>query len=77
MGVVTDFGASDSNVVRLAPSAQATSTAEAIAVNDPATQAATIGASSRRTSPAFAASGTASATVAGPSRKWTNCAPSK
>ena len=77
IGVVTDLGASDSSVAGEAPSAHAIATALAPATTPPATSAPRIGTASRRTLSHSRASGTASATTAGPSRKCTNCAPSK
>ena len=77
MGAVVDFGASEAITVSGAPSAQPTATAVPMAVIDPATSAAHIGRRLRRTAARLRQSGTASATVAGPSRKCTNCAPSK
>ena len=77
MPAVTDFGASETSARRGTPSAAAIPTAETIAVNAPITSAAAIGARLARTSARWRTSGTAMATVAGPSRKCTNCAPSK
>ena len=77
IGAVTDFAASEAMISPGAPSAQATSTAEAIAVIDPATSAAHIGRRLRTTAARLRQSGSPSATVAGPSRKCTNCAPAK
>ena len=77
IGAVTDFAASEARISRGAPNAQATSTAEAMAVIEPATSAAHIGRRLRRTAARLRQSGRPSATVAGPSRKCTNCAPSK
>ncbi len=77
IGAVTDFGASESSVAGEAPSAQAMPTALPSASSEPAASAPAIGSASRFTLSHSRASGTASATTAGPSRKWTNCAPSK
>ncbi len=76
-GAVADFGANDSSISPRTPRAAATPSAVTTATTDPATSAARIGSRLCRTRPRFARSGTASATVAGPSMKWTNCAPSK
>ncbi len=77
MGVVTDFGASDSSVAGVAPSTAAIASTDTTAVAAPTHSAHAIGSASRRTLGHSRASGTASATTAGPSRKCTNCAPSK
>ena len=77
MGAVTDLAASEARISRGAPSAQAMATAEPMAVSEPARSAATIGRKLRRTATRLRQSGRPSATVAGPSRKCTNCAPSK
>ena len=60
-----------------APSSQPFPAAEAMAVSEPAASAASIGARFLATRARLRQSGTPRATVAGPSRKWTNCAPSK
>ena len=78
IGAVTDFGASDSSVAGDAPS----SFGEADDADErhrrcPTASAPAIGTASRRTLAHSRASGTASPTTAGPSRKCTNCAPSK
>ena len=52
-------------------------TAEAMAVSEPATSAAHIGSEVAADRDAVAPERDGSATVAGPSRKCTNCAPSK
>ena len=76
-GAVTDLGANEIRVSRDAPSQRAMSTALEAETRAPVPMAARIGSHSRRISPRLRYSGTASATVAGPSRKCTNCAPSK
>ncbi|OBS31031.1 hypothetical protein A9O67_02150 [Tepidimonas fonticaldi] len=76
-GVVTDLGASEASVCGLAPSSQPSATALTAAASAPVTSPATSGAQVRRSSGHCACRATASATVAGPSRKCTNCAPSK
>jgi len=60
-----------------APSSQAISTAETIATTTPTSRPTDSASQARLSLPACSYSGTASATVAGPSRKCTNCAPSK
>jgi hypothetical protein len=77
IGVVTDFGAKDATVARLAPRAQAIATALGSAVAAPTRSAAAIGRRAVRTAARWFQSGTARATVAGPTRKCTNWAPSK
>ena len=77
IGVVTDLPASEARMRGGAPSRAAMPTAVPTAVSEPATRARAIGTAERRTRSQFSTSGMASATVAGPSRKWTNCAPSK
>src|SRR5260370_42243207 len=72
---VTDFGASDKTSPRGRPAASASSTTETIAVTEPATSAASIGRIAAATALRLSQSGTASATVAGPSRKGPNRAP--
>src|SRR5437899_8190237 len=74
---VTDLGASEISTVRGTPAIAATATAETIATVDPASRAASIGSAFRRTLGQFLNNGRAIATVAGPSRKYTNCAPLK
>ena len=74
---VTDLGASETSTARGTPIAAAMPSAETMATVEPASRAAAIGARSRRTRARLRYSGTASATVAGPSRKCTNWAPSK
>jgi len=76
-GVVTDFGASEASASLEPPSSQAMPTAEAAAVAEPAMMLASTAKADRRTLSNCRYSGMASATVAGPSRKCTNCAPSK
>ena len=60
-----------------AGSAWALASVETIAVSAPAASAATIGMIDCRIARRLRYSGTASATTAGPSMKWTNCAPEK
>ena len=69
MAAVTDFGAIAASTGGGAPNAQAMPTAETTAVTDPASRAASSGSSARATSLRLRHSGSASATVAGPSRK--------
>src|SRR5436853_3787946 len=66
---VTDLGASEISTSRGTPQIAATATAETIATVEPASRAASIGTALRRTLGQFLYSGTAIATVAGPSRK--------
>ena len=77
IGVVTDFGASDSTTWRGAPSSCAISIADAAATTDPAKIAGRIAGAARRIRARLAYIGIASATVAGPSRNWTYCPPWK
>ncbi|MNT11298.1 hypothetical protein D3C72_1461710 [compost metagenome] len=77
IGMVTDFGASERTVSGEAPSSQAMPTADTTATTEPATRPASSGNTWVRSLGSCMYSGTASATVAGPSRKCTNCAPSK
>jgi len=77
IGVVTDFGAKEAMVARLAPSSQAMATALATAVAAPTKSATVIGSTAVRTASRCRQSGMARATVVGPRRKWTNWAPSK
>jgi hypothetical protein len=77
IGVVTDFGAKEAMVARLAPSSQAMATALATAVAAPTKSARAMGTKAARTESRCRQSGTARATVAGPKRKWTIWAPSK
>ena len=76
-GAVTDLGASDSSTSPGRPSAQPSPTALTAPAVPPASDAST----SRPQRAASAArrchSGQPSATTAGPSRKWMNCAPEK
>ena len=65
IGAVTDFAASDARIGPGAPSSHAISTAEPIAVIEPATSAAHIGRRLRRTATRLRQSGSPSATVAG------------
>ncbi|MCY1374783.1 hypothetical protein D9M69_621460 [compost metagenome] len=76
-GAVTDFGASEAMVALLAPSAQPTPLAVTVAASVPTTSAPAMGSHRRLTRASCSNSGTDRATVAGPSRKCTNCAPSK
>jgi len=76
-GVVTDLAASEAMVAFDAPSSQASTSAETIATTTPTSRPTVSANQARRSFGICSASGTASATVAGPSRKWTNCAPSK
>ena len=76
-GVVTDLGTSDASVVLDAPSAQAKTRALAVVVSVPTTMPPNNGNQARRKRWLCSNNGTASATVAGPSKKCTNCAPSK
>jgi hypothetical protein len=76
-GVVTDFGASDITVAWLAPSRVPMSTALPAATSEPAASDTVTASADRRTRLNCRYNGTASATVAGPSMKCTNWAPSK
>ena len=77
IGVVADLGPALTAICTEPPNASTIPTAETTAVSEPASSAANIGRNQRRTRGNWRASGTASATVAGPSKKWTNCAPVK
>ena len=77
IGVVTDLGASDNCVGTLAPNARAIPMADATAQTLPTLSPSSTGQRMARTLPSCAYSGIASATVAGPSKKCTNCAPAK
>src|SRR5438067_196709 len=77
IGVVADFGATVRASWGEAPSSSATPTLLTIAVTQPDSSAQLRGNRWRRRRGTWRASGTASATVAGPSRKWTNWAPAK
>ena len=76
-GVVTDLGTSEASVLFDAPSAQASPNALAVVVSVPTTMPPSSGSQACRRRRLCSNSGTASATVAGPSRKCTSCAPSK
>lgn len=76
-GVVTDFGISERSTSGSSPSSQPMPNAPTTAVTEPASRAISSGPPMRRSRCAWPYSGTASATVAGPSRKCTNWAPSK
>ena len=76
-GAVVLLGASVASIWGDRPSARPKASAVTMAVNDPASRAAAMGKAARRTVARCAQSGTARDTVAGPSRKCTNCAPSK
>ena len=77
IGVVTLLGASDISDSRLPPSSAPMPQADNAAVSEPATSAISSGPAIDFSRGHCAWSGIASATVAGPSRKCTNCAPSK
>ena len=77
IGVVTDLGASDSTTMREAPSQRAISMALAAATREPARIDGTMAGAARRMRPRLACIGTASATVAGPSRNCTYWPPWK
>jgi hypothetical protein len=74
---VADFGAMVRASTDVAPSSSTTDTALTMAVTQPASSAQASGSRLRRRRGIWRASGKASATVAGPSRKWTNWAPAK
>ena len=76
-GAVTDLGASDSIASRGRSSAQAIATALPAAAPPPTTAARVKRAQWARSCTRRSHSGQASATTAGPSRKWMNCAPAK
>ncbi len=76
-GLVTDLGANDASVALDAPSAQPTPMAVTVAASVPTTSAPRMGSHRRFRRASCSNSGMDSATVAGPSRKCTNCAPSK
>ena len=68
------------NVRHVSPSpigAEITAKAELIATNEPTSSAATTGSAARLIRERLSYSGRPRQTVAGPSMKWTNCAPSK
>jgi hypothetical protein len=77
IGVVTDLGAKESTTSELAPQTFASRTAEIAAVEQPQPIAALTGSASARTRGSSRASGTASATVAGPSNQCRTFALSK
>src|SRR3546814_16414390 len=77
MGVVTDFVAIDMATSRAPPKSQTRSAPETVEVKEPASSAQPISRMLLRTCPILSASGTDSATVAGPSRKLMNGAPLK
>ena len=77
IGAVTDFGTSECTVAAEAPNPCAIATTLTSATVEPATSAPAMGMARRRTLPHSRTSGTARPTTAGPSRKCTNCAPSK
>ncbi len=76
-GAVTPLGAIEATRVAGAPHNASTAIALAAPAMLPASSVSVAGASTARTWDHWRRSGTASATVAVPSRKWTNCAPSK
>ena len=76
-GAVVDFGANDSRTSVGKPKARAKIMAEPAATIEPVSKASTIGATDVRIVSLLSQSGKANATVAGPSRKWINWAPSK
>ncbi|CFN99968.1 Uncharacterised protein [Bordetella pertussis] len=76
-GAVTDLGASDRMMSRGRPTAQPSSTALAQATAPPNRAAHSSRAQRRRSSARRIHKGQASATTAGPSRKWMNWAPPK
>src|SRR5262249_1105871 len=67
--VVTDLGTSESSTVRGTAKSAAAATAETIATVAATNRAASMGTAERRTVAQFLYSGSAMATVAGPSRK--------
>ena len=77
IGEVADFGPRVAASSGVAPSSRATPTAATMAVTQPSSSAAASGRKARRRRGSWRTSGTARATVAGPSRKWTNWAPAK
>jgi hypothetical protein len=77
MPAVTDFGASETSIGRGSPSARPIATTETTATIEPTASADPIGTRLLRTTGQCRYKGTASATVAGPSRKCTNWAPWK
>ena len=76
-GAVTDLGASDSTTSCGRPTAQPSATAEPLAAAPPSSEASSSRPKRARNSARRCHSGQASATTAGPSRKWMNCAPAK
>ena len=77
MGAVTDFGATEATSGCPPPNSFAISTALTTPVVVPAASVTAIAGRLRRMAERWRRMGTAKATVAGPSRKWTNFAPSK
>ena len=77
VGIAWALGASEAIVAADAPSSQAIASAETIATTTPTSRPTLSANQARRSFGICSNNGTASATVAGPSRKWTNCAPSK
>ncbi|EWS53774.1 hypothetical protein X551_03436 [Methylibium sp. T29] len=77
IGAVTDFGSNEARINFDPPSAQAVPSATVIEVAAPSNSASSKVPARARSSGHRRANGTASATVAVPSRKCTNCAPSK
>src|SRR5690606_15500740 len=73
IGMVADFGASDSKVWVDPFNSQAIPRADKIAVQDPARRATQTGSQTRFKRPSWPYKGTASATVAGPIRKVRSC----
>ncbi len=76
-GAVVDFGASEASTCGSSPNRWAIASADPTATSDPASSPATIGSAAARIRARLSCIGSARHTVAGPSRKCTNCAPSK
>src|ERR1700730_859555 len=77
MGVVTALGATESAAARLPPQISTRAIPPMAETSEPAVKARAIPGRLRLRCPRLRTRGTASATVAGPSRKWINCAPAK
>jgi hypothetical protein len=76
-GAVTDLGASEASTSAGRPNTQPASTALPAAAAPPASAARPRARQRKRSSARRCHIGQASATTAGPSRKWMNCAPAK
>ena len=77
IGMVADLGASETTVSHEPPRAQAMPMAETRATTQPTTRATVIGSHRARMRWRCAYSGTARATVAGPTSRLSHCTPSR